>query len=191
MEKVYRRVTGKLARTLALDDQGLRYEIGTGQYNLAWTGVDHRIERTGRGGAVQTVILLTRDGKWIGLTGFENMSEIVETLRRRVPASGPRGLVERLLFHPWFGPACAVLALVGLLATFEAPPLQALLGGPILVALFVFAIRYANSRNPVAQTARQQGSSRAMQKFFIDLVVWIAVVLVTLFVLNFVVPRSR
>ena len=198
MEKSYQFIgpNGKL-RKLTLDDRGLRYEIGSRHYNLGWDGVHHRIERTGLGGAVRSVILVTRNGKWFALGGFEDMPGIAATVRQRVPTSGPQGVAEKLFFHPWFNPICLALGLRGLFSMYMTPPLlgmtkdqQELIAWALLTPSIIVSL-YTLPRNPLFTLilTGQKGPGGMTQRFFTSLLVWIALVVAVLFILNFVVPR--
>lgn len=200
MRKIYQRVTEYGTRRLTLDDHGLKYEIGSQTYSLDWNGFDHRIERIGRDTKVSTVILVTRDNKWFAIAAFEDMPGIAAAIRQHVPMSGPQSLWEKVQFHPWYVPSSLMLGFLGMWLIVEKSVALGLSGeqriliGCICLVPTGISTLYSLPRNPLlklAQAARRQERGSVARRFFINLAVWIAIVVGVLFILNFIVPRFR
>jgi hypothetical protein len=186
-------------RRLVLGDEGLRYEISGQGYSVSWSQCDHRVERAGRDAEVKAVTLVTREGEWLTLNGFEDMPQVVTTLRQRVPVSGPRGFAEAALLSQWWpGWLSGGAALLGMYMfagskqLISLPADQYRILAIVLVAPCLLAAWYGWSRSPLLKLGRavqQQGSGSASRRFFITLAVWVAIVVVVLVVLNFWVPK--
>jgi len=195
------RLQRAMDRKLVLDETGLRYEISGQAYSVAWAQCDHRIERMGRDTDVNVVTLVTRDGEWLTLSGFEDMPGVIAAIRQRVPASGPRNLAETaLLLHRWPGFVLGGLAVLGMYIfagpkqIFPLPADQSNLLAAVLVAPIILSGWYMWSHSPLLKLGRavqQQDSGSAVRRFFVTLAVWIVVVVVVLLILNFFVPKPH
>lgn len=186
-------------RKLVLGEKGLRYEINGQAYTMDWGQCDHRVERIDRDTEVSTVTLVTRGNEWLTLSRFENMREILMSIRQHVPASGARGLAETILLkYRWPGLLLAGLLALGAMIFVcqkDIPELsadQTQLLAYVLIAPCVIAGLYISSRSPLLKLARavqQRDSGSAVRRFFINFAVWVAIVVVVLLILNFWVPR--